>query len=84
MYHAVQGINEGLNHVDYEFVWKTMDRFCTENTEDGELVKRAYYHILCKNVKNCERHITEIIKQAGNPNHVIIEYMRRDQDKIEW
>jgi hypothetical protein len=76
LYLTVYNVKEGLNHVDYKYVWKVMDEFSKEKVQD-ELLRRAYYHILCKNVKSCQHHVTEIIKQAGNKNHVIIEYLTK-------
>ncbi|OXU21552.1 hypothetical protein TSAR_005223 [Trichomalopsis sarcophagae] len=56
-------IDKCLAHEDYDDVWNTLNEFCKENVQDT-LLKRAYYHILCKNVKTCQRHISEIIKRA--------------------
>lgn len=50
---------------------------------ENELLKRAYFHIICKNVKFCERHISEIIRQAGNENYDFIEYLKNYDNIID-
>ncbi|XP_014221686.1 uncharacterized protein LOC106648969 [Trichogramma pretiosum] len=63
LYLAVRNIEEGLSHEDYDYVWKTLDEMSREPVND-ELVRRAYYQILCQNVLKSEQHITEVIRRA--------------------
>ncbi|KAJ8668141.1 hypothetical protein QAD02_009804 [Eretmocerus hayati] len=63
LYAAVDTIKRGLENEDYDYVWKTMNEFSDEGIE-MEFKRRAYYQILCRDVKNSQRHVTEIIQRA--------------------
>ena len=57
--------------LDYDTAWKILDDFCKCEVQD-ELLRRAYYQILCKNVNSSAAHLSEIMKRAGN-NHILLQ-----------
>lgn len=89
IYAALEIIEKGLKHGDYDFVYEQLDKFITDNIaklvlkEAGWEIpfKKACYHILCKNVKACERHLSEIIKRAGK-NLDLTEYLKQNHNTL--
>ena len=72
LYKTAKNIDESLEASDYEDIWSELDRFSGE----PEVLRRAYYQILCRDILTCERHVTGVIQAAGTENHVIVDYLK--------
>lgn len=72
-YGELELVKKGLIYGDYDYVWTIIQRFVFAE-DDNVLLTRALYQIFCKEIISSAKHISEILKRAGN--HVICQYLR--------